>query len=97
MSYTVDEEITKQLVKDGKGVALLRCDEAHEIEKSGLAYIWNQGTVSVSFGLAYMSDQKGSSLIKTALAAILGVWGRGEYGSKITTRDKYNNPHNRIP
>ncbi len=79
--YALDEEITKQLVMDGKGVALVRCDEARKLEESGRAHIWEQGTVTVAFGLAYLSDRKTSMFIKQALAAIRRVWDR-ETGPK---------------
>lgn len=73
-SFTLDEEITKQLVKDSKGCALVRYDEAVDLEKSGQAYIWERGTVTVPLGVAYLSEQKNSTLTKSALSAILDVW-----------------------
>ena len=73
-SYTVDEDITKQLVRDGQGVALLRCDEACELEKAGSAHIWRKGTVRLPFGLAYLSEPKNAAILPVAVAAVMKVW-----------------------
>ena len=76
VGYTIDDKITKQLVKDGKGVALIMCNEARELENAKQAYIWRKGTVKIPFGVAYLTKQRSSPLIKLALSSIIEIWGQ---------------------
>ena len=73
-AFAGDEEIVMELVKDGKGLALMRHDEALRLEKEGHAVIWHKGRTQVPLQLAYLIERKDELLIRRISKVIKEIW-----------------------
>ena len=74
VSYSIDDQITRELIRDGHGIALLRSDEAQRLVAEGNAVIWDRGTVTVPLGLACLAENQNDPLVRKARQEIAGLW-----------------------
>lgn len=59
----VEENIVKELVKSGAGAALMRSDEAFELERSGQAVIWDGYGFEIELSAACLNNRKSEEWI----------------------------------
>lgn len=70
----VDEQIVRELVAAGQGVAIMRDDEARALAESGQVSIWNRGWGEIPLCLGWMAGRDEEKSIKDARKAIEYVW-----------------------
>lgn len=66
----VEENIVKELVKSGTGVALMRQDEALELVREGAAIIWKGFDMNLPLGVACLEKRKSEKIISGFLMVI---------------------------
>lgn len=66
----VEENIVKELVKSGTGVALMRKNEGLDLVREGAAVIWNGFEMKLPLGLACLEKRKSEKVISGFLAVI---------------------------
>jgi DNA-binding transcriptional LysR family regulator len=71
---TVDEQIVRELVADGQGVAMMREDEAMPLVQRGRVKIWEPGWLTLPLGLAWLSKNAGQDRIRSMVSVIQEVW-----------------------
>ncbi|MCD6526551.1 MAG: LysR family transcriptional regulator [Desulfuromonas sp.] len=71
---TVDEQIVRELVADGQGVAMMREDEAMPLVRRGRVKIWEPGWLTLPVGIAWLSKNAGQARIRSAVSAVQEVW-----------------------
>jgi DNA-binding transcriptional LysR family regulator len=74
VTYAMDDGIIQQLVKDGRGVAIMRDDEAEKLAKEGIVRVWQKGTVTVPLGIACLKDNYADQLIAKVREIVLCLW-----------------------
>ncbi len=74
VTYSLDDNITRQLVKDGQGLALMRDHEAKAMVRADHAAIWAPGSVSVFLALAHLSENAENPLINDMVKLITDLW-----------------------
>jgi DNA-binding transcriptional LysR family regulator len=70
----VDEQIVRELVVAGQGVAIMRDDEARPLVESGQVTIWNKGWGEIPLCLGWLSRNREETRVKAALDVIRYVW-----------------------
>lgn len=75
-----DEQVVRELVLAGQGVALMREDEAVPLVESGEAAIWEPGWMSIPLCLAWLKEKRDKERIGVSSEAIRYVW-RGTGGA----------------
>lgn len=83
----VDEHIVKELVRDGRGAAVMREDEAIPLLEEGRVAIWPQGWMTVPLSLAWLEKNSEKKKIRATLETIRYVWqdARGEDGDLLAS------------
>lgn len=61
----VEENIVRELVKSGAGAALMRKDEARELEKEGTTFIWKGFELNIPLGIACLEKRKTEKIISS--------------------------------
>ncbi|MBU1343343.1 MAG: LysR family transcriptional regulator [Proteobacteria bacterium] len=59
----VEENIVRELVKSGRGAALMRKDEAQELVRQGFAVIWQGFELPIPLGIACLEKRKSEKII----------------------------------
>lgn len=73
------EDIVRQLVAAGKGVSLLRKDDAEAMVKNGTAVICDLGpNLTVDINFVFAKNREKDPLITALVNAVSGVWQDGE-------------------
>jgi DNA-binding transcriptional LysR family regulator len=70
----VDEQIVRELVAAGQGVAIMRDDEARVMVKDGHASIWNRGWGEIPLSLGWMKARNEEKSLRDAREIIEYVW-----------------------
>lgn len=70
----VDEQIVRELVAAGQGVAIMREDEARPLAADGKAVIWNRGWGEIPLCLGWLKGRREEKSIKMAREVIDYVW-----------------------
>lgn len=81
---TVDEQIVRELVAAGQGVAVMREDEARELVATDRAFIWEPGWMNIPLCLSWLRERRAEHAVSAAIEAVRHVWrdDRGELGDK---------------
>lgn len=74
ITEAVDENIVKEMAMGGMGVALLRKNEALDVERQGVGMIWEAGELQVPLCLTWLARRNGERLIKTAAELVAKLW-----------------------
>jgi DNA-binding transcriptional LysR family regulator len=69
-SDAVDENIVRELVKSGTGVAIMRQDEASELEKRGYVKIWDGFQFTVPLKVSCLKERKNEKKIQEVFSTI---------------------------
>ena len=83
---TNDETAVKAMVRAGKGMGVLRRDEALDLERAGAAVIWNGPELSVPVWYCILGRRSGDPLLAALAEAVTSVWTTGETQSAETAR-----------
>lgn len=84
----IDEQIVRELVLAGQGVAIMREDEARPLVESGQVKIWNKGWGEIPLCLGWLANNREAPRVKAALEVIRYIWrkppsmGDGELADK---------------
>lgn len=70
----IDEQIVRELVLAGQGVAIMREDEARPLAESGQVQIWNKGWGEIALCLGWLASNRENSRVKAALEVIRHIW-----------------------
>ncbi|MEA3466372.1 MAG: LysR family transcriptional regulator [Thermodesulfobacteriota bacterium] len=70
----VDEQIVRELVADGQGVAMMREDEALPLVKRGRIQIWEPGWLTLPLGVAWLSRNASQPRIRAVVDVVQQVW-----------------------
>lgn len=70
----VDEQIVRELVAAGQGVAIMREDEARPLVENGQASIWNRGWGEIPLCIGWLKGRCEKKSIKDAREVINYVW-----------------------
>jgi DNA-binding transcriptional LysR family regulator len=70
----VDEQIVRELVEAGQGVAIMREDEARALVENGQASIWKRGWGEIPLSLGWMAGRREEKSLKDAREVINYVW-----------------------
>jgi DNA-binding transcriptional LysR family regulator len=70
----VDEQIVRELVAAGHGVAIMREDEARALVKSGQVTIWSKGWGEIPLCLGWLASRRQEKNIKEAREIVNYVW-----------------------
>ncbi|OGR15088.1 MAG: hypothetical protein A2277_20770 [Desulfobacterales bacterium RIFOXYA12_FULL_46_15] len=70
VTEAVEENIVKELVKSGTGLALMRKDEALELVREGAAIIWNGFEMKILLGIACLEKRQSEKIISGFLNAL---------------------------
>lgn len=70
----VDEQIVRELVTAGQGVAIMREDEARLLVDNGQVTIWNKGWAEIPLCLGWLTGRREEKSIKEAREVINYVW-----------------------
>ncbi len=81
VTFSLDDQITRQLVRDGQGLALMRDQEARAMAQSGHAAIWFPGKISVILGIGFRTEAASDPLINDMVDLITGLWPPKEQAS----------------
>jgi DNA-binding transcriptional LysR family regulator len=84
----VDEQIVRELVVAGQGVAIMREDEARPLVEHGQATIWGRGWGDIPLCLGWMSRNRDVSRIETTRDVINYIWRKPEIGTDDSLTDK---------
>lgn len=68
----VEENIVRELVKSGTGLALMRKDEALDLETQGCAAVWRGFELEIPLGVACLDSRKTEPVINGFLTGITG-------------------------
>jgi len=71
---TDDETAVKAMVRAGKGMGVLRLDEARELEAAGAAVAWDGPELSVPLWLCILKRRNGDPLLAALAEAVRSVW-----------------------
>ena len=74
----IDEQIVRELVMAGQGVAMMREDEARSLEALGKIVIWEQGWSTIPLSLGWLTKKANSDQVRAAREAIGYVWRESE-------------------
>lgn len=77
VEQTVDENIMRELVAEGTGVAVLRSDDARRLEQAGHAVLWPE-TLQVPLCLSYPAGDGYASPMREFRDVVRTVWLDGE-------------------
>lgn len=70
----VDEQIVRELVAAGQGVAIMREDEARSLVASGQVSIWNKGWAEIPLCLGWLAGRREEKGIKEAKEVVNYIW-----------------------
>ena len=70
VTEAVEENIVKELVKSGTGLALMRKDEALELVREGAAIVWKGFDMQLPLGIACVKKRKSEKIISGFLTII---------------------------
>lgn len=84
----VDEQIVRELVVSGQGVAIMREDEARPLVEKDLATIWNWGWGETTLNIGWMKDRRKEKIIGNTLNTINHVWRKPEVTTDGSLQDK---------
>lgn len=70
----VDEQIVRELVAAGQGVAIMREDEARPLVSNGLASIWSRGWGEIPLCLGWLNSRREEKVIKDAKEVVKYIW-----------------------
>lgn len=70
-----NEQIVRELVIAGQGVAIMREDEAQTLVAEGRVYIWEKGWGTIPLSLAWRQEESEKSPVKETREAIGYIWG----------------------
>ena len=85
----IDEQIVRELVMAGQGVAVMREDEARPLEAQGKIVIWEQGWSTVPLSLGWLTKKSNDDQIRAAREAIGYVWRESDGGDEGGLAGKY--------
>lgn len=71
---TNDETAVKAMVRAGKGMGVLRRDEARELEEAGAAVAWDGPELSVPLWFCILARRGGDPLLTALTEAVRSVW-----------------------
>lgn len=80
----VDEQIVRELVAAGQGVAIMREDEARALVASNQASIWSKGWGEIPLCLGWLTGRRQEKCIRDTREVIKYIWQKSEtvaYGS----------------
>lgn len=69
-----DEQIVRELVRDGQGAALMREDEARQLAEGGEVQIWEQGWLTLPLSLAWLAKNGEKNQVRAVREAIRHTW-----------------------
>lgn len=72
-----NEQIVRELVIAGQGVALMREDEARPLADSGEVTLWTEGWSNMPLKLGWLRDKENLPHVRNAKAAIGHIWTTG--------------------
>ncbi len=70
----VDEQIVRELVIAGQGVAIMREDEARPLVEKGLVSIWSRGWGDIPLSLGWLARNRQEPKVKAAIDVIRYIW-----------------------
>ncbi len=73
-AIAVDEQIVRELVMAGQGVAIMREDEARPLVERGLVTIWDKGWGEIPLCLGWLLRNREQVSIRAARDVVLYVW-----------------------
>ena len=81
---TTDEQVVRELVAAGQGVAVMREDEARPLVAAGRALIWEPGWMNIPLRLSWLRERRDERGVSAAIEAVRHVWhdDSGELGDK---------------
>jgi len=83
-----NEQIVRELVAAGQGIALMREDEARELVEKGIVTIWDKGWGSLALQAGWMRENREAPQIRAARDAIEYVWRQRTAEQSETLADK---------
>ena len=84
----VDEQIVRELVAAGQGVAIMRDDEARALAENGQVSIWSRGWGEIPLCLGWMAGRGKEKSIQDAREVIEYVWRRPTTATDGSLTDK---------
>lgn len=69
-----NEQIVRELVSDGQGIALMREDEARPLAEAGRVVLWEHGWSSIPLKLGWLRENENLRFIRNSRAAICYIW-----------------------
>lgn len=70
-----NEQIVRELVIAGQGVALMREDEARPLAAEGCVTLWHQGWSNIPLKLGWLGEKENLRHVSNARDAICHIWG----------------------
>lgn len=70
----VDEQIVRELVVAGQGVAIMREDEARPLVEAGQVVIWNKGWGEIPLCLGWLARNREEPHLQAALEVVRYIW-----------------------
>lgn len=70
----IDEQIVRELVTAGQGVAIMREDEARSLVESGQVKIWHKGWGEIPLCIGWLASNRQEQRVKAALEVIRYIW-----------------------
>jgi len=83
-----NEQIVRELVAAGQGVALMREDEVRPLAEAGKVRIWNQGWGEVPLRLGWLRERDALRPLQKVRDVIAHIWSAGAEGSDGGLADK---------
>lgn len=70
----MDEDIVKELVLDGQGLAILREDDAYDIMERGNIYVWEKAAFNVPLIISILKNRKEDPTVNAVYGLIQHLW-----------------------
>lgn len=69
-----DEQVVKELVMAGQGVAMIREDEAYPLVRDGLVKVWAEGELGMQLSIGWLKDNRKEKPLAEVVDTIVSVW-----------------------
>jgi DNA-binding transcriptional LysR family regulator len=75
VAFVDSEDAVRELIRAGSGISLLRRDDAEQLERGGVGYIWPGKAPSIALGFAVQKRRINEPVIQAAISEICALWG----------------------
>lgn len=70
----MDENVVKELVLDGQGLAILRQDDADDVVKRGNVHIWDGASFNVPLSVSVLKNRQADPTVEAVSTLVKNMW-----------------------